>query len=179
MSKFLIVMLLVFGLQTDWLSETKKLISKTDENAVLIHTEIEDDKGLKAITTVFKAGEIQKIKVEFSHSQLMDIELNLFEKNGFILGEIINGKDFLIHKRKPLENEPYATLVESRTYFKNKTEGINLIREINIYKTDKIEDVKKKLDKLEFKTKNLNAADYIRLKEKFDRITKNKRSPQL
>ena len=101
----------------------------------------------------------------------MDIELNFYEKNDFILGEIISGKDALLYKRKRLGNEPYATLVDSRTYFKNETEGINLIRQVNIYETDKIEEIKKKLNKLEFETKILNGEDYIRLKEKFDRIT--------
>ena len=84
-----------------------------------------------------------------------------------------SGKDALLYKRKRLENEPYATLVDSRTYFKNETEGINLIRKVNIYETDKIEDIKKKLNKMEFETKNLNGEDYLRLKEKFDRITRN------
>lgn len=78
----------------------------------------------------------------------------------------------MLYKRKRLENEPYAALVDSRTYFKNETEGINFIRQIDFYETDKIEDIQKKLNKLEFETKNLNGEDYIRLKEKFDRITK-------
>jgi hypothetical protein len=174
MNKFLILMFIVFGLQTDWLNETKKLISETDENAVLINTKTVEEKEGKSITTEYKAGEIKKIKVEFTHTELMDIERNIYKKNGFVLGEIINGKDVLLYKRKSLESEPYATLIDSRTYFKNETEGINLTRTINIYKTDKIEDVRKKLNKLEFETKNLNGEDYIQLKEKLDRITKNK-----
>jgi len=168
-------MFLFFGLQTDWLSETKKLVSETNENAVLINTKVVDDKNGKFTTTEYKTGETKRIKVEFLHTELMAIELNYYEKNGLILGEIINGKDFLINKRKRLENEPYATLIDSRTYFKNENEGINLIRKMNIYKPDKIENIKKKLNKLEFESKNLNADDYIRIKEKFSRITKNEK----
>lgn len=175
MNKLLILIFIVFGLQTDWLNETKKSISETDNNAVLIETKVVDEKDGKSTTTEYKAGEKRKIKVEFVHTKLMDIEMSFYEKNGFIFGEIITGKDVLLYKRKRLENEPYATLIDSKTYFKNETEGINLIRKINIYETDKIEDVRIKLNKLEFETKNLNEEDYIRMKEKFDRITKNEK----
>ena len=44
---------------------------------------------------------------------------------------------------------------------------------MNVYETDEIDDVRKKLNKMEFETKNLNGEDYLRLKEKFDRITRN------
>ena len=175
MNKILIIIFIIFGLQTDWLNETKQSISETDENAVLIDTKVVEEKEGKSIMTEYKSGESKKIKLEITHTKLMDIELNFYEKNGFILGEIICGKDALLYKRKLLENEPYATLVDSRTYFKTETEGINFIRKINIYETDEIEDVRKKLNKLEFETKNLNGEDYIRLKEKFDRITKSEK----
>ena len=172
MNKFLILIFIVFGLQTDWLNETKKAIAKTDKNAVLIDTKVIDEKNGKSTTTEYKAGEKKKIKIEFVHTKLIDIEMSFYEKNGFVFGEIINGKDVLLYKRKRLESEPYATLIDSRTYFKNENEGINLIRKINIYETDKIKDVRKRLNKLEFETKNLNEEDYIRMKEKLDRITK-------
>ncbi|MET2984506.1 hypothetical protein [Aureibaculum conchae] len=172
MNKLLILIFIVFGIQTDWLNETKLSISETDKNAVLIGNKVVHEKDGKSKITEYKAGEKKKIKVEFVHTKLMDIEMNFYEKNGFVFGEIINGKDVLLYKRKRLESEPYATLIDSRTYFKNETEGINLIRKVNIYETDKIEDVRKKLNKLEFETKNLNGDDYIRMKEKFDRITK-------
>lgn len=175
MNKFLILTFLVFGLQTDWLTETKKLVSETDKNAVLTNNKIVDDKDGKSSITEYNAGETKKIKIEFVHTKLMDIELSFYAKNGFLLGEIINGKDVLIYKRKRLKNEPYATLIDSRTYFKNENKGINLIRKVNIYEADKIENIEKKLNKLEFETQNLNSDDYIRLKEKFDRITKNKK----
>ncbi len=128
MHKYIIITFLVFGLQTDWLSETKKLILKTDKNSVLINTKVVEDKNGKSITTEYGKSELKKIKVEFVHSSLIDIKLNYYNKNGFLLGEIITGKDVLLYKRKRLDNEPYATLIESRTYFKNKIEGINLIR---------------------------------------------------
>ncbi|MDO5971279.1 hypothetical protein Q4Q35_15835 [Flavivirga aquimarina] len=172
MNKLFILIFVIFGLQTDWLNETKKTIAETDKNAVLIATKVIDEKDGKSTTTEYKAGEKKKIKVEFVHTKLMDIEMYFYEKNGFVFGEIINGKDILLYKRKRLESEPYATLIDSRTYFKNETEGINLIRKVNIYETDKIEDVRKKLNKLKFETKNLNGDDYIRMKEKFYRITK-------
>jgi hypothetical protein len=175
MNKISIIIFIIFGLQTDWLNETKKSISETDENAVLIDSKIVEEKEGKSTMTEYKAGESKKIKGEFTHTELMDIELNFYEKNDFILGEIISGKDALLYKRKRLKNEPYATLVDSRTYFKTETEGINFIRKMNIYETDKIDDVRKKLNKLEFETKDLNGEDYIRLKEKFDRITKNEK----
>jgi hypothetical protein len=175
MNKFLILIFLVFGLQTDWLNETKKLVSETNEDAVLINTKVVEDNNGKSTTTKYKAGETNRIKVEFVHTKLMDIELNYYEKNGLILGEIINGKDVLLYKRKRLEDEPYATLIDSKTYFKNETEGINLIRKMNVYKSDNIKDLKKKLNKIEFETKNLNADDYIRMKEKFARVTKNEK----
>jgi hypothetical protein len=174
MNKLLILIFIVFGLQTDWLNETKKTISETDKNGILINSKVVEDEDGKSTTTEYKAGETKKIKVEFIHTKLMDIEMNFYEEKGFILGEIISGKDVLLYKRKRLENEPYGTLVDSRTYFKNENEGINLTRKVNIYESDKIEDIKKELNKLEFETKNLNGEDYIRLKEKFERITKNK-----
>jgi hypothetical protein len=173
MNKLFILIFIVFGLQTDWLNETKKVISETDKSAILIDTKVIEEKDGKSTTTEYKAGEKKKIKVEFIHTKLMDIEMNFYEKNEFVFGEIINGKDVLLYKRKRLESEPYATLIDSRTYFNNESEGINSIRKVNIYETDKIEDVRKKLKKLEFETKNLNGEDYIRMKEKFDRITKN------
>jgi hypothetical protein len=173
MNKLFILIFIVFGLQTDWLNETKKVISETDKSAIVIDTKVIEEKDGKSTTTEYKAGEKKKIMVEFIHTNLMDIEMNFYEKNGFVFGEIINGKDVLLYKRKRLESEPYATLIDSRTYFKNESEGINSIRKVNIYETDKIEDVRKKLNKLEFETKNLNGKDYIRMKEKFDRITKN------
>jgi hypothetical protein len=173
MNKLFILIFIVFGLQTDWLNETKKTISETDKSAILINTKVIEEKDGKSTTTEYKAGEKKKIKVEFIHTKLIDIEMNFYEKNGFVFGEIINGKDVLLYKRKRLESEPYATLIDSRTYFKNETEGINSIRKVNVYETDKIEDVRKKLNKLDFETKNLNEEDYIRMKEKFDQITKN------
>ncbi|MCG8237379.1 hypothetical protein [Tenacibaculum finnmarkense] len=172
MNKLFILIFIAFGLQTDWLNETKETIVEIDKNAVLIDTKVIDEKDGKSTITEYKAGEKKKIKVEFVHTKLMDIEMSFYEKNGFVIGEIINGKDVLLYKRKRLENEPYATLIDSKTYFKNRTEGINLIRKINIYEADKIEDVRKKLNELEFETKNLNGEDYIRMKEKLDRITK-------
>ena len=172
MNKLFILIFIIFGLQTDWLNEAKETIVETDKIAVLIDTKVIDKKGGKSTITEYKAAEKKKIKVEFVLTKLMDIEMSFYKKNGFVFGEIINGKDVLLYKRKRLENEPYATLIESRTYFKNETEGINLIRKINIYKTDKIEVVRKKLNKLEFESKNLNGKDYIRIKEKLNRITK-------
>ena len=172
MNKLFILIFIVFGLQTDWLNETKETIVETDKNAILIDKKVIDEKDGKSTITEYKAGEKKKIKVEFVHTKLMDIEMSFYEKNGFVFGEKINGKDVLLYKRKRLENEPYATLIDSKTYFKNETEGINLIRKINIYETDKIEDVRKKLNELKFETKNLNGEDYIRMKEKLDRITK-------
>ena len=105
MNKILIIIFIIFGLQTDWLNETKKSISETDENAVLIDSKVVEEKEGKFTTTEYKAGESKKIKVEFTHTELMDIELNFYEKNGFIIGEIISGKDALLYKRKRLEND--------------------------------------------------------------------------
>lgn len=173
MNKFLILIYILFGLQSDWLNETKKSISETDEKAVLIHSKVVEENEVKSTTTEYNAGEIKKIKLEVTHAELIDIEMNFYEKDGFVFGEIINGIDVLLYKRAPLENEPHATLIESKTYFKNKTEGIQLIRKVNMYKSDKVEDVRKKLNKLEFETTTLNGEDYIQMKEKLNRITKN------
>lgn len=173
MNKFLILIFIVFGLQNDWLNEAKKTISETDKNAVLINSKMVEEKEGKSTITEYKVGVIKKIKVEFTHTELLDIELNFYKKNGFVFGEIISGKDVLLYKRKRLVSEPYATLIDSRTYFKNETEGINLIRKINIYETDKIEDVRKKLNELQFEIKNLTGEDYIRMIENLDRINKN------
>ncbi|MCG1037663.1 hypothetical protein [Polaribacter sargassicola] len=174
MNKFLILVLIIFGLQTDWLTDTKKAISEIDEKAILINSNVSEENDVKSIISEYKERENKKIKMEFSHTKLMDIEQIFYQKNGFIFGQIIKGKDVIIYKKKPLKNEPYAILLDSKTYFKNETEGINFTRKLNIYENDKIENIRKKLNKLEFETKKLNKEDYIRLKEKFDRITKQK-----
>ena len=172
MNKLFILICIVFGLQINWLKETKEAIVETDKNAVLIDTKVNDDKNGKTTIAEYKAGEKKKIKIDFFFAKLIDIEMSFYEKNGFVFGEIINEKDVMLYKRKRLKNEPYAILIDSKTYFKNETEGINLTRKINIYETDKIEDVRKKLNKLEYETKNLDGEDYIQMKEKIDRVTK-------
>ena len=156
MNKFLILILLSFVFQNGWLDETKKLISEIDKKAVIVDSkEIEDKDGI--FTKIeYKTEEFNKTQVKIVHSKLIDIESNFYEKGDFLFGEIMNGKSVLIYKRERLKSDPYATLVESRTYFKNETEGINLTRKVNIYESDNIEDLKEKLKKMKFERKVLN-----------------------
>lgn len=174
MNKFLILILLSFVFQTDWLKETKMLISEIDKKAIIVDTkEIEDKDGIFT-KKEYKSKECKKTYVKLVHSQSINIEFNFYEQDGFMFGKTMNGKSVLIYKSKRLETEPYATLFESKTYFKNKTEGINLTRKINIYESDNIEDLKEKLKKMEFEKKILNADNYENSRKQFEQmITKN------
>ena len=172
MSKLLILTFIVFGLQTDWLSDTQKLVAEIDNNSVLINTKEEKDKNGNTRITFLKSNDNQKINAEFEYEELINVSANYYEMNGFVFSEIMSGQDVLIYKRKRLSNEPYGTLFESQTYFKNENEGIKLLRKINIYETDEIDDIRKKMSELEFKKKELGSEDYKKIKEKYEQIKK-------
>lgn len=134
----------------------------------MVDTKLEEEKNGTITKKEFTTGQIKKVQVNMDYPSLINLEINYYDNEGFIFGEIIKGTTVLLYKRNRLEDEPYATIIESRTYYKNKNEGINLIREINLYEGDDIENIKKKLRKKEFEQRSLGAEDYTDLNEKYN-----------
>ena len=169
---FLIVF--IFGLQVDWLEQTKELIVDVDNNLILVNTKLEEEKSGTITKKEFIADQIKKVELNIDYPGSINLEINYYDKEGFIFGEIIKGTTVLLYKRNRLEDEPYASIIESRTYFKNKNEGIKLTRELSLYEGDDIENIQKKLQKMEFEKQLLVSDDYIDLKEKYDLNDDNK-----
>jgi len=168
MNSLYFLIFFTFGLQVDWLEHAKELIINVDNNSILVNTKLEEKKNGTITKKEFIADQIRKVQVIMDYPISINLEINYYDNEGFIFGEIIKGTTVLLYKRNRLDDEPYASIIESQTYFKNKNEGINLTRELNIYKGDDIENIKKKLQKMEFEQRSLGSEDYIDLNEKYN-----------
>src|SRR5690554_7361862 len=165
MNSLYFLIFFTFGLQVDWLEQTKELIIDVDNNSILVNTKLEEEKNGTITKKEFIADQIRKVQVIMDYPSSINLEINYYDNEGFIFGEVIKGTTVLLYKRNRLDDEPYASIIESQTYFKNKNEGINLIRELNLYEGDDIENIKKKLQKMEFEQRSLGSEDYIRSEE--------------
>jgi hypothetical protein len=170
--KYLIILLLMVSTQTEWVKEIEKSIKRIDENSLLKSEFKKNEKDGKVMFKQFTLKNETKTKIEYKYGKLMDIERSLYKNEKIIFAEIVKGKDVLIYKRKRKNNEPYAVLIEKRTYFKNKNEGIKKTRRIKIFKNSNVENLEKELEKKEFKIEKIGIQEYNSIKEQYDRIIK-------
>lgn len=170
MNKLALIIFVSLTVQTDWFNEIEKVILNTNLTAVMTNKTETIEKDGKTTIIEYNASEINMVNIQYTYGDLMDIKGEYYEKNDFVFGEILTGKDVLIYKRKRNEDEPYAVLIESKTYFKSESEGIKKSRRINIYENSNIEKLLEELQKLDFKTQKLDGADYIKTKEKYKGI---------
>ena len=100
----------------------------------------------------------------------MDVDVSYYENGKLLFAEITKGRDVLIYKRERRKDEPYAVLIERRTYFKNETEGVRKTKKIQVYENSDVERLKKELEQIDFKTEIIGKNEYQNLKEKYNRI---------
>ncbi|MEQ6119413.1 hypothetical protein [Reichenbachiella sp. MALMAid0571] len=170
MSKLGIIIIAFFCLRTDWLGEAEYLIDQTDERATLSNTIKLKEKGGQTAIMEYGLDDVEKLSVHYDYGNVMDMESNFYSKDGLIFSEFTVGQDVLIYKRELQPSEPYASLIESKIYFKSETYGLKKTRKINIHESDNIAELKLKLKDKEFKIDTLGSTDYQRMTDKYNRI---------
>jgi len=170
--KYFLSIILFLTIQSEWIDSVEKSIKSINENAKLKVEYEKNDKDGKTFFKKYITEKETKTNIQYKYGKLMDIDMSFYENESLIFAEIVKGKDVLIYKRERRKDEPYAVLIEKRTYFKNKTEGIKKLRKIKVYENSNIEKLKSELENVEFKTEKIGGNEYQKLKEKHNRIKK-------
>jgi len=170
--KYILSFILLIFIQSDWIENIEKSISRINQKGKLKNEFEKKDKDGKTIFKKYSAGKETKSNVQYKYGELIDIDISFYENEKLVFAEIIYGKDVLIYKREKRKDEPYAVLIENITYFKSKNEGIKKTRKIKIFEDSDIEKLKNELKKVEFKTEKIGEKEYQNLKEKYNRIKK-------
>ena len=168
--KYFLSVILFFSIQTEWFKNTEKSILNIDRNVKLISEFEKIDKDGKTIIKKYKTEKEAKTVIQYKYGESMNIDISFYENRSQLFAEITKGKTGLIYKRKRQKNEPYAVLLESRTYFKDKTQGIKKYREIKVYENSNIEKLKITLESTAFEIKKIGEKEFQDLKEKYNRI---------
>ena len=168
--KYLLSILLLFSIQPEWIESAEKSIMRINENGKLEAEFEKKDKDGKTIFKKYITEKEIKTNIQYNYGKLMDIDMSFYENERLLFAVIVKGKDVLIYKRERQKDEPYAVLIEKRTYFKNKIEGIKKTRKIKVYENSNIEKLKTELENIEFETKKIGEKEYQNLKEKYNRI---------
>ena len=173
--KYFLSIILFLSIQTEWVKSAEKSILRINESGKL-ETEFEKkDKDGKTIFKKYITEKEAKTNIQYKYGKLMDLDISFYENESLLFAEIIKGKDVLIYKRERRKDEPYAVLIENRTYFKNETEGIKRTRKIKIYENSNIKKLKLELENIEFETEKIGEKEYQKLKEKYDRTVSMKK----
>ncbi len=167
---------LLISCQTNWITETEKIIEKSDKKFKLIK-EIDTIENSQIETNIqlFRFDDISKLKINFKMSEygfLIDLTQIFYKNDTIIFADKIYGLTPLIYKRKRKNDEPPSELIERISYFKNKKSGIEKIRRIPFYQNDNIESKRKELQKLEFEIKEIGEKEYSEIEYQFDRYIK-------
>ena len=168
--KLFLSLLLLFTFQSEWIEKIDKSIKHINEKGIL-ETEFEKkDKDGKTVFAKYIIEKEIKTNIQYKYGRLMDIDVTYYENCEILFAELTKGKDVLIYKRERRKDEPYAVLIERRTYFKNETEGVRKTKKIQVYENSDVERLKKELEQIDFKTEIIGKNEYQNLKEKYNRI---------
>ena len=63
MNSLYFLIFFTFGLQVDWLEQTKELIIDVDNNSILVNTKLEEEKNGTITKKEFIADQIRKVQV--------------------------------------------------------------------------------------------------------------------
>lgn len=169
MKTILTLLFILAAILADWLTETRRMIAIADVNANLIASCETEEQGAISRLEAYLAGEIRKQIISTTHSDFIDITITQYQRDDLLIGEMIQGRSPIIYKHDRPEDGPFSSLLDSRSYFKSKTEGVNFSRSVNIQNGDNIEDVRYKLENLAFEKNILDATDYRASKERYER----------
>ncbi len=168
--KYFLSIILFFAIQSEWIESVEKSIMRINENGKLEAEFEKKDKDGKTIFKKYVTEKETKTNIQYKYDKLMDIDMSFYENERLLFAVIVKGKDVLVYKRERQKDEPYAVLIDKRTYFKNKTEGIKKTRKIEVYENSNIEKLKSELENIEFETENIGEKEYQNLKEKYNRM---------
>ncbi|MEP2773114.1 MAG: hypothetical protein ABJH05_13265 [Fulvivirga sp.] len=160
MHKLLALLVTFFLVQTYWLKDAQNYVVEANNNATLVDSITQKEKNGQTTVTKFIADDVTKLSVTYDYDNLVELKISYYSKNNFLFAQRMVGQDVLIYKRERLANEPYASLIESNTYFKSASFGIRKSRKIDIHESDNIEELKLKLKKKKFDVDTLDNTVY-------------------
>lgn len=168
--KYLILTFLSFAIHTNWVKNIEESIVFVDRNGKLENDFDEEDDYGRTILKKYITERETKIKVQYQYEDVMNFSVSYYENEKMLFAEIVKGQDILLYKRERLKNEPYAVLMETKTFFKTETQGQTHSRRINIYENSDIEKLKNELAKMEFEIKKIGAEEYENVKKDYNRV---------
>jgi hypothetical protein len=125
------------------------------------------DKNGKTIYKKYSTGSKYRTLIQYEYEELMDVQISFYESNSFLFAEIIHGKSPTIDKLEESQSDNHSILLETRTYFKNKSEGIRMTREIKVFENDDFNELENKLKGIKFRTEKIGEKEYRNLIERY------------
>lgn len=169
---FFYLSILLFGCKTNWIDQTEESIENIQESALLVkETDISTATEVGTVK-IYETGDHTRIRGTSKIDTLIDISWEYHLNDSIIRAELMSGVYFKVYKREREENESYASLMDRRTYFKNKNEGIEKFREIDVFDFEDFDSLQKELSKKEFTIKELGARDYSKVQKQYNNLLK-------
>lgn len=161
-----------FGCKMNWVEQTEESVESIQGSAKLVkETNLSTETEISTVK-VYETNSHTRLKGTSKIDTLIDISWEYHVNDSVIRAELMSGVYFKVYKREREENEPYASLMDRRTYFKNKNEGIEKFREIDVFDYEDFDSLQKELNKKEFTTKVLGTKDYSNVEKQYNNLLK-------
>lgn len=164
--------IILCGCKMNWVDQTEESIESIQESAKLVKETDLSTKTEISTVKIYETNNYTRIKGTSKIDTLIDISWEYHVNDSIIRAELMSGVYFKVYKREREENESYASLMDRRTYFKNKNEGIEKFREIDVFDYEDFDSLQKELNKKEFTTKVLGAKDYSNVEKQYNNLLK-------
>ena len=168
---FIISMAYLYNI--DWLININSTIEKINMEAILKKVKSIENENEHSLMKKYKLNDYNKIEYVFKEKFIDTFIVQYFTKGKFVFAHL----DFIIaeyfHKGTMYPGRELGEITESREYFKNENEGINLRRSIDYYETSNIESLKLELQKMVFDTTWIGNDEYLKRIHSLKRIKKH------
>jgi len=172
MKLLLILSLLAYTVPDYWIRDVERRVELFDVESHLIK-EKTDTSGFDClIARKYKSGNLEKLHLAGKSEGIDTIDVKFYTKGKFIYAQLELVITGYLQKGQPAEDQPANYIEESKTYYKNKKEGILLNRIIDYGENADLDSLKYVLSTMKFDTVILTAEHYQRTVNRFKKSKK-------
>ncbi|NER12104.1 hypothetical protein GWK08_01500 [Leptobacterium flavescens] len=160
----LIPIFLIFGCKSQWIHHNEKFTKRLDKSARLVQQKdsiIRENYFLKLKLYQDKTNSI--LTVQYRFDSIMDIQSKFYFKDSILIKYESKGVEALLYKSSRKKEQPYAKLIDQVAYVNQKNKGVLKEREIGLFNYSKLDETYRKLEKVNYATKDLDSLYYHKL----------------
>lgn len=163
MMKFLLILSLFAWAEPDyWIRDRERRIELFDAESKLVKEKADTSGYDCLIARKYKNGKLKKLHLAGKSEGIDTIDVKFYTKGNFVYAQLELVITSYLQKGQSAEDQPSNYIEESKTYFKNKKEGILFTRSIGYHENADLDSLKYELSLMKFDTLELTAEHYKR-----------------